>query len=557
MKTKLETCKRICCILLSVILVLGSLRVCPMQQVKASAGAISAEASTEVLMLLWNMLINTMIAGGAGEMKANYDQEKLTFETFMNILAQDVMGLGVVHLADGTTVPLADVVTGVEDGSLDIPDLGDWGAYRDRTVDDYDDPEDYLVEHWSEILAKRGYGGDPSSGEDPEEPEPSKEPEFSKIKKIVLGSGIFTALSGAISKLWNGEIEGVDLSQLADIEEMYYTGELERDTDGKYVIKGNAGFSATKSFGYTLAGQHIYSIDTTYDFPVVAYLISSSSQLSLMFLYLRADGIVQDFYYYFPHTIYVDGSYYGSSTTRACGINIPQNENISDSVWNFNIPVFASKEAAENFLLTGDDTGCLNKMALDRTSLASNLPLIFASIAGKQLAASSLQDLYARLKNAYQTKVKPQIDTSTDTETNTETYTQVMTETVTETETDTDTETGTGTEPTPAPTPTPEPEPETTPEEAPEDIADYKTDSLRMVFPFCIPFDFIDLLKVLDAEPEAPCFEIPFVVPMLDIDERFQMDLSCFDDVMEIVRKLETVSFIILLMFITHKSIKW
>lgn len=87
-------------------------------------------------------------------------------------------------------------------------------------------------------------------------------------------------------------------------------------------------------------------------------------------------------------------------------------------------------------------------------------------------------------------------------------------------------------------------------------IGDYAID-LRKLFPFCIPFDFIALLRVLDAEPEAPRFEVPFVVPSVGIDEMYVIDLSMFDDVMEVIRLFELVGFVIGLMLLTGKVIKW
>lgn len=87
-------------------------------------------------------------------------------------------------------------------------------------------------------------------------------------------------------------------------------------------------------------------------------------------------------------------------------------------------------------------------------------------------------------------------------------------------------------------------------------VSDYQVD-LRGLFPFCIPFDFIALLKVLDADPVAPCFTFPMVIPALDYREDFKLDLSIFDDVAEVIRICEKVSFLIFLMFATSKVIRW
>ena len=108
-----------------------------------------------------------------------------------------------------------------------------------------------------------------------------------------------------------------------------------------------------------------------------------------------------------------------------------------------------------------------------------------------------------------------------------------------------------GTDPDPKPDPDPEPAP------LPDmDAADYKVE-LSGIFPFCIPFDFIALLRTLDAEPRAPCFTFPVVIPALSYREDVKLDLAVFDDVANVIRLCEKVSFILFLMFVTSKVIRW
>lgn len=88
------------------------------------------------------------------------------------------------------------------------------------------------------------------------------------------------------------------------------------------------------------------------------------------------------------------------------------------------------------------------------------------------------------------------------------------------------------------------------------DENDYKVD-LRGIFPFCIPFDFVALLNVLDADPVAPRFDFPVVIPALNYKESVVLDMSMFDDVAKVIRICEKVSFVIFLMFATSKVIRW
>ena len=117
--------------------------------------------------------------------------------------------------------------------------------------------------------------------------------------------------------------------------------------------------------------------------------------------------------------------------------------------------------------------------------------------------------------------------------------------------------------PKPDPKPDPDPDPGTDPDPDPGvtplpdmDAADYRVE-LSGIFPFCIPFDFVALLKTLDAEPRAPCFTFPVVIPALDYREDVKLDLAIFDDVAKVIRLCEKVSFILFLMFVTSKVIRW
>ena len=118
-----------------------------------------------------------------------------------------------------------------------------------------------------------------------------------------------------------------------------------------------------------------------------------------------------------------------------------------------------------------------------------------------------------------------------------------------------------------APNPSSAPQPSGTPENPDDETIpdNYKPD-LRLVFPFCIPFDLIHLLNVFDAEPVAPVFSFPFDLSLknpfkkgemiLDVHETFKFDFSNLDSVIEIFRITETIGFVIGLMIITRNLIR-
>lgn len=110
--------------------------------------------------------------------------------------------------------------------------------------------------------------------------------------------------------------------------------------------------------------------------------------------------------------------------------------------------------------------------------------------------------------------------------------------------------------PTSSPTGTPE---DPTPE---QEASPYKAD-LREVFPFCIPFDLIHLLKVFEADAEAPVFEFPLDIELdnpwtgkkvVDYHHTFELDMSDYEPVVKILRIFQVVFFIIELMLITRQQ---
>ena len=112
----------------------------------------------------------------------------------------------------------------------------------------------------------------------------------------------------------------------------------------------------------------------------------------------------------------------------------------------------------------------------------------------------------------------------------------------------------------PNPTPTTAPKPDDTNTDVNPD--DYKAD-LRLVFPFCIPFDLVHLIQAFEAEPEAPVFEFPFDLELenpwtgkkiLDYHHVFKLDMSDYEPVIKIFRIFEIIFFIIGLLMITRQQ---
>lgn len=75
-------------------------------------------------------------------------------------------------------------------------------------------------------------------------------------------------------------------------------------------------------------------------------------------------------------------------------------------------------------------------------------------------------------------------------------------------------------------------------DEALEDTASIAElgEALTTKFPFSLPSTLLALVTVFEAEPVTPVFEVPFQISSLQIDEKFVLDFSQFDDVIEMLK---------------------
>ena len=82
----------------------------------------------------------------------------------------------------------------------------------------------------------------------------------------------------------------------------------------------------------------------------------------------------------------------------------------------------------------------------------------------------------------------------------------------------------------------------------------YKLPDLREYFPFCIPFDLIDLLRCFVAEPETPSFVLVLSTGSEMSQQSF--DLHMWDNIASMVRTFELVGFILGLILVTRNIIR-
>lgn len=89
------------------------------------------------------------------------------------------------------------------------------------------------------------------------------------------------------------------------------------------------------------------------------------------------------------------------------------------------------------------------------------------------------------------------------------------------------------------------------------DLDKYKMDAgIITKFPFCVPFDLIDMLKKLKRTGVAPRFEIPFTIKSIGVDEIIVFDFKDYEPVVVIVRWFLLFSFVASLILVTRKLIR-
>lgn len=555
--------KRISALVLAFLLVACSVLNGNTLKVKAASAtvAMSPELAAEFYLFLYQLTETAMHVGGAnngldskeamvslrdgvigyysvsGEKNIDFEIQTTDGRTFKSYSSPEYRG-GLVEYttADGQTYKLSGdkFFTLLLNGTITLdPDI-----YNDTDEEPTVNDDDEYVKNmkamfdakWEELreIGFKDDSGDPTPSPSPD---PEKNP-FKNIALVTVGASL-VALAGAFVKdLLYGKVEGIDSNYY--FEGLGFRGTFDQDVDGNYILLGST-VRFEKRFNQTR--YQTYSLNNAD--PVACYMSFTKSDFDGDYYsgtFLSYNSKTSKFYYprfFCPYTYVPSGSLKDNDNYYNTGTN-------QINTYNFNFPVFSTKAQAEAFLQNGDLSGLLNGEVYDFPELTKSVPTVMQPLTGYEFAPGRLRNVNQALADAA-TKVQP--ETGTDTAAATKTYTQTMTDTMTEV----------------APKPQVVPQPSTTPGtetgEGTEGEA-YKRD-LRLIFPFCIPFDFIHFIKALSADPVAPCFKIPIKLDSLGIDMVLELDLAWMDPVMEIFRLGELGCFVIMLMAATKKMIGW
>ena len=562
--------KRISALLLAVVLVAGSVLNGNTLKVKAASAtvAMSPELAAEFYLFLYQLTETAMHVGGAnnrldskeametlrdgvigyysvsGEKNVDFEIKTTDGRTFKSYSSPEYRG-GLVEYttAEGQTYKLSrdKFTTLLLNGTITLdPDI-----YNDTDEEPTVNDDDEYVKNmkamfdakWEELreIGFKDDSGDPT-------PSPSPDPEKKAFKNIALVTvGVsLVALAGAFVKdLYNGKVEGVNISDYYTVPYNNYNLPV---FDYSYLSSSSTIFSIDGSTASYVVNPDPFVLPEHCYYACV-YQFSGSDYDSFSIMYVHAVG---DTFYYDSGNLPCIGTKYsdGSSFSANVGsLNVRNNVRLST-----NIPFFDSHDSIKKFFntymnkgLTGIDvSGLLNGEVYDFPELTKSVPTVMQPLTGYEFAPGRLRNVNQALADAA-TKVQP--ETGTDTAAATKTYTDTMTDTMTKV----------------APKTEVNPLPSTTPgTETGEGFEgeSYKRD-LKLLFPFCIPFDFIHLIQALKAEPETPKFEIPVKLDFVDVDTSIVIDLAWMDPIMKIWRLGELGLFIVMLMKSTSKMIRW
>lgn len=490
---------------------------------RASAAALDAQAVTEIAMLLYSLAETAVIAAGAEKGLEDYASGAGVMEaldTFLMSLVQPDLSFW-----EGTEYRLSDgrvarctasgwTLTGpdgTEQALASMPGLDGTGALKlpDR-------------ETWASFRVVEGGGGDPGS-----DPDGGGNGPWERLEAVKLGAGFLAVLGDFAASLFGREIPGTDIYGIMGMEGEVYTGTVPVGEDGRYIYRGTIGPAYTDGTG--------------------AWYLDFADSLG-MAGYVSGDGYIS-FGYADGGRIRSFGNVlrrYPGGTPSLSGIHV------FDGMWyHFNFPFFDTPDHALAWLQDGSRAGLLNGQALDYPALAGSVAETLAPLAGASLRPGRLPGINRALSAAAQALPEPLPES--DPAENTDSYRQAVSDALREAVPAPAPEPGT--DPVPDPEPVPDPDPAPGPGTDPEP-GGYKRD-LAMLFPFCLPFDFIRLLEALDAEPQAPRFEFPVAVPALGLDMAAVIDLSFLAPVMGIFRTGELGLFVILLIGATGRLVRW
>lgn len=514
--------KRISALLLAVVLVACNVLNGNILKVKAASVAVSEDFAVELTMMLYNLLETASISSGIKDGLDDYESGSSLYDAFLSFIddmATPPFYDSYITMADGSKMTIKEAMDAVDStlgsNALKLPSSEAFAKYRVISGTGGSDPEPTPTPDLENTPA-------PDTG--------NKDP-FTCIQNVLVAGTLVAAMGDFFKDLFDGKVDGFAA------EDYYtglgFTGKLDQDADGNYLIAGYVITQGDSSFSH-------FTYNTSFNKPLVAvYVPGSETSVPSFSVFAYSNGLYNSGIYATYQAFDTNGkpisSVYNNKANSFTG------SKNTDITYSLNIPVFESRDYALSFCKTGALTGLLNGEAYDFPDLTKSVPTVMQPLTGYEFAPGRLPGINAALSTAAAALPEPGLDPAENTEAYKETLNAALTAAL----------------PEPAPEPEPEPDPSPSPNPGTDGEGEsYKRD-LKMLFPFCIPFDFIHLIQALKAEPETPKFEIPVKLDFVNVDTSIVIDLAWMDPIMKIWRLGELGLFIVMLMKSTSKVIRW
>lgn len=377
--------KRIVPLVLAVVIFATSVVSGPMSlTARAASVTVDAEFSTELAMLLYNIMETVAISSGIKDGLDDYESGSTLYDAFISFLdsaaTPSYLRDTYITLADGSSMTIQDAIetasATVGSNALKLPEEEVFTKYR--TI---------------------------SGGKNPENsPTPSPTPsgddyvvldKFHEIAFILVSAPMLAMFTKFFEVVLQGNIEGVDPAKYYGTAGLF-TGELDQDAEGNYIISGKI----TSFYDEDYLSYYIF--DTKSTVPVLAVYGSSVSDKTwgtLTFYGFQFNGsllassrtsCIHEFYKFgvLSNSSKLNNRSYSSGTTK------------KDLLFNLNIPVFGSSESANSFCKTGDLSGLLNDVPYDYHSMTAAAPDTLENLSGTKLDPAKVPAMNNAMKEA-------------------------------------------------------------------------------------------------------------------------------------------------------------
>lgn len=347
---------------------------------RAASVAVDAEFSTELAMLLYNIMETVAISSGIKDGLDDYESGSTLYDAFISYLdsaaTPPYLRDTYITLADGSSMTIQDAIEAasatVGSNALKLPEEEVFAKYR--TI---------------------------SGGKNPENsPEPSPSPtpsgdddyvvldKFHEIAFILVSAPMLAMCTKFFEMVSQGSIESVDP---ADYYSVGFTGDLEKDDLGKYVIRGSIFYNVNES-----KYAHLFvNTSEVHPFVFVSYLNNDSTCLRIYSFYSNALNLET-----LP-CIYEQYSSNNNSLIASGESVINWNGNYGvDPVFHFNVPIFDSKEHALSFINNGNLNGLLNGIPYDYLSMAAASSDTLKQLPSTKLDPNAIPALNNSMKKA-------------------------------------------------------------------------------------------------------------------------------------------------------------